>query len=123
MTDQWDTAKLPAGLGYRGDVVREKPLLDEQPIGPWRARLRLTPLVGLDGRDGPSFEVSAQWEAGPPLLAFQEHWDGRRQAATDSVVVHELEHARAVALEARDLLRAGVRFDLQTLARERTRNG
>jgi hypothetical protein len=119
VSDVWDEAKVPAGLGYRGDVVRDAPLIDEQPIGPWRARVRLTPLVGIG--DAPVFEVTAQWEHGPPLLAFQEHWDGRPQAATDVATIDELELARAVALEAIDLLRDGARFDLQHLARRRAR--
>jgi hypothetical protein len=120
MSDLWDSAKLPSGLGYRGDVVRERPIIDDYPLGPWRARVRLTPLVGLEDRA--RFEVSAQWEAGPPLLAFEEHWDGSPHAATDVAHFQELEHARAVALQAADLLRNGVRFDLQQLARDRARH-
>jgi hypothetical protein len=115
--DQWDPAKLPAGMTYRGDLRRERPIVDEQPIGPWRARVRITPLLGW--RDKPLFEVSVHWENGPPLLAFNEHWDGTPQQATDQATTTDVELARAVALEAVDQLRNGVRFDLQTLMRER----
>jgi hypothetical protein len=122
VSDIWDSAKLPAGMGYRGDVRREPAIIDHQPIGPWRGRVRVTPLLGV--RDAPVFEVSVQWEAGPPLLVFAEHWDPAvdpRQAASDVVALDELELARAVALEAEDHLRDGVRFDLQHLARRRRR--
>jgi hypothetical protein len=117
----WDPAKLPAGMGYRGDARREPALIDHQPIGPWRARVQLTPLLGV--RERAVFEVAVGWEHGPPLLIFAEHWspDDGHQAASDTVVVDELELARAVALEAEDRLRAGERFDLQQLARERAR--
>jgi hypothetical protein len=108
----------PLAHPYAGNVRREPAILDHQPIGPWRGRVRITPLLGV--RDTTTFEVRAEWEAGPPLLCMGEHWTGEpRQAAADIAHVDDVELARAVALEAEDLLRDGVRFDLQQLAHER----
>jgi hypothetical protein len=110
----------PLAHSYMGDVRREPAILDHQPIGPWRGRVRITPLLGVG--DTATFEVRAEWEAGPPLLCMGEHWTGEpRQAAADIAHVGDVELARAVALEAEDLLREGVRFDLQHLARRRRR--
>jgi hypothetical protein len=120
MSDVFNQAKLPSGMGYRGDARRCSPIFDHQPIGPWRARVTVTPLLGIDERA--VFEVAARWEHGPPLLCLQEHWDPAvhpRQAANDLAHVDDSELARALAMEAEDLLRDGVRFDLQTLAQRR----
>jgi hypothetical protein len=120
VSDHWRGELLPSGMGYRGDARRETPIIDRQPIGPWRARVRVTPLTGI--KDTTVFEVSAAWEDGPPLLCMQEQWDPavhRRQAALDVAQVDDIELARALALEAADLLRDGVRFDLQQLAQRR----
>jgi hypothetical protein len=116
MTDLWQSPPTT----YAGDATRDKPVLDRAELGPWRARVRITPLVGVSGAERAIWEVSAQWEAGPPLLAFQEHWGpgDPRHAVTDQALTTELELAEEVARRAIDMLRNGIRFDLQTLARE-----
>jgi hypothetical protein len=97
-----DPAAAPR-FGYDGNASREKPLLDEQPIGPMRGRVTVTPVKLLDRRVW--FEVAAEWGPyadGAPVIGILG--DPTNHVA-DSVAIANEQHARRLAYTAIEQLR------------------
>lgn len=122
MTDQWASGR--PGHGQAGEAVRDRPLFHREGVGPWRARVTVTPIAGL-GRLGTQFAVDVAW-TGPPLSipphAHDAHndgapdWDGAPVEASDCYYTPHKELAMAVAGVAVDALAKPRRPDLRAIA-------
>ncbi|MFL5901233.1 MAG: hypothetical protein ACJ75S_08560 [Solirubrobacterales bacterium] len=114
--------RQPAPTGPGTTAERERPIFDQSEIGPWRGRVRVTPLTGMDSRWGTTqFEILAEW-TGPGLVGLPPV-DGPVQAS-DSYMTSEGELAQAIAMAAVDVLRRGDAIetpDLRVLAQRFTR--
>lgn len=86
-----------------GEAPRERPLFEEQGLGPWRGRVVVTP-IRLARKT--VFEVLAGWH-GPPLEPLPD--PGYAVDAEDAASFDDPELARRVAMQAADELRAGRR--------------
>jgi hypothetical protein len=100
---------------YAGSITRERPVLDLR-AGVMAGRVVITPLSGFRGAGAyraMRFEVAAHWH-GPGLPGLPP---AAEADVTDTLLLGDLELARAVALAAVDELRARRVPDLRALAR------
>lgn len=90
--------------GGPAPVDRERAIFDQGEIGPWRGRVRITP-INLRSRWGErQFEVLAEWH-GPGLVGLPPVDGG--VDASDTYVAADGELARAIAARAVEVLRRG----------------
>jgi hypothetical protein len=110
VSDLWRPELLPSGQSFARTVTRERPILDEQPVGPLRAHIAVVPITDAGPRV--LFAVEGQWPApelaGPPPA---------RTLMSDNYVTPDRELAIGVARRAIDTLRAGLEPDLAAIAR------
>lgn len=100
---------------FQGSITRERPIL-ELKGGPWAGVVKITPLTGAQGAQAAElrYEVSASWH-GPPMLGFAPAPGGAD--STDTIMVGDLELAKAIAMAAIDELRRPEVPELHALAR------
>lgn len=110
----------PAGAGVQGR--REKPLVDTPPTGPWKGRVRVTPITRLEySAVAVHYEVLAEW-TGPPLPGFDPI--NRAVNASDTYLTDDQMFARALADWAIDQLAQPAVPDLRARVTElRRRRG
>jgi hypothetical protein len=102
------------------DIRRLPAVSDEQPIGPWAGRVKITPLEG-DFREAVAagsqvlYEVLAEWRG--PGLPDLPPVDGAVEAR-DTITTPELGLAKAIAGRAGEQLRASSAPDLRSIKRE-----
>lgn len=100
---------------YGGSITRERPVL-ELSAGALAGRVVITPLKGFRGAascTGMRFEIAAHWH-GPGLEGLPP---AAEADVTDTLLVGDLELARAIAMAAVDELRALRAPDLRALLR------
>jgi hypothetical protein len=97
-----DPAATPR-FGYDGNASREKPLIDEQPIGPMRGRVTVTPVKLLDRRI--YFEVAAEWGPYPDGRPVIGILGGPAHHVADAAAIATEHHARRLAHLAIEQLR------------------
>jgi hypothetical protein len=99
---------------YAGSITRDRPVL-ELHAGVMAGRVVITPLSGFRGAGyrATRFEVAAHWH-GPGLEGLPPAADAD---VTDTLLLGDLELARAVAMAAIDELRASRVPDLRALRR------
>jgi hypothetical protein len=98
---------------YGGDVKRDRPLLEQGPIGPLGARIRVVPIRVETHLAAVLFQVEAEW-TGPGLPELPPA-PGPVEAR-EVYAIGDLELAKATAQAAVDELRAGRLPALRELA-------
>jgi hypothetical protein len=94
---------------YRGQATREPALFDEQPIGPLRGRVTVTPIRRLDR--SMFFEVAAAWGPNPDGSDVRGYAGLPSHRVNDGLYATTQDGAVAVARTAVDELRAATSSD------------
>jgi hypothetical protein len=89
---------------FRGEAARERPIYEQESIGPWRGRVAATPVVRLDRE--PYFEVIAEWGPGPNGEDVPGLFGQPSAHAIDTAAVADAAGAERIARAAVDALRA-----------------
>lgn len=88
---------------FRGQAKRTRPIFEDGPAGPWKARVRVVAIEGLSIAS--RLEVIAEW-TGPGLPGLPPADDVEAQDVYD-LPPDKLQLARATAIAALELLREG----------------